>query len=139
MRSSEAMNAWRRDCSTTPLRASTSTSARSAVDPLPFVPFEVPCRRSDARATCSSWSSKIAFVSYSSRPMSVDLPSSTDPAVANRSSSLEVSLTLPILHGGLGHAVVGARLAALGDAGRGDLGDDVLERRGPGLDRAGDD
>ena len=32
MRSSEAMNAWRRDCSSTPLRASTSTSARSAVD-----------------------------------------------------------------------------------------------------------
>jgi hypothetical protein len=32
IRSSEAMNAWRRDCSTTPLRASTRTSARSAVD-----------------------------------------------------------------------------------------------------------
>ncbi len=32
MRSSDAMNAWRRDCSTMPLRASTSTRARSAVD-----------------------------------------------------------------------------------------------------------
>ena len=32
MRSSDAMNACRRDCSRTPLRASTSTSARSAVD-----------------------------------------------------------------------------------------------------------
>ena len=32
MRSSEAMNAWRRDCSSTPLRASTRTSARSAVE-----------------------------------------------------------------------------------------------------------
>ena len=32
MRSSEAMKAWRRDCSSTPLRASTRISARSAVD-----------------------------------------------------------------------------------------------------------
>ena len=32
MRSSEAMNACRRDCSSTPMRASTSTIARSAVD-----------------------------------------------------------------------------------------------------------
>ncbi len=32
MRSSEAMNACRRDCSTTPLRASIRISARSAVD-----------------------------------------------------------------------------------------------------------
>ena len=32
MRSSDARNAWRRDCSTMPLRASTRTSARSAVD-----------------------------------------------------------------------------------------------------------
>ena len=32
MRSSEAMNACRRDCSSTPLRASTRISARSAVE-----------------------------------------------------------------------------------------------------------
>ncbi len=32
MRSSEQMNAWRRDCCTTPLRASISTMARSAVE-----------------------------------------------------------------------------------------------------------
>ena len=32
IRSSDAMNACRRDCSSTPLRASMSTSARSAVD-----------------------------------------------------------------------------------------------------------
>ena len=32
MPSSEAMNAWRRVCSTTPLRASTRTIARSAVE-----------------------------------------------------------------------------------------------------------
>src|SRR5918999_5591494 len=44
-------------------------------------------RRSDVSSTCSSWSSKIDFVSYSSRPISVDLPSSTEPAVAKRTSS----------------------------------------------------
>jgi hypothetical protein len=32
MPSSDAMKAWRRVCSTTPVRASTSTIARSAVD-----------------------------------------------------------------------------------------------------------
>jgi hypothetical protein len=32
IRSSEAMNAWRRLCSTTPVRASTSTMARFAVE-----------------------------------------------------------------------------------------------------------
>ena len=32
MPSSEARNAWRRDCSSTPLRASMSTRARSAVE-----------------------------------------------------------------------------------------------------------
>ena len=32
MRSSEAMKAWRLDCSTTPARASTSTIDRSAVE-----------------------------------------------------------------------------------------------------------
>ena len=35
-------------------------------------------------STASSWSSKIALESSSSRPMSVDFPSSTDPAVATR-------------------------------------------------------
>src|ERR1700757_2133677 len=72
--------------------------------------------------------------------MSVDLPSSTDPHVTSRTSSadaasapsnpepLEVADTLPVLHGCLGDSVVRARLAALGDAGRGDLGDDRLER-----------
>ena len=49
--------------------------------------------------------------------------------VATRPS--EVALALAVLHRGLGDAVVGARLAALGDPRRGDLGDDVLERRAP--------
>ena len=35
-------------------------------------------------STASSWSSKIDLESSSSRPMRVDLPSSTEPAVAKR-------------------------------------------------------
>src|SRR4029079_14181591 len=49
---------------------------------------------------------------------------------------LEVALLLAVLHGGLGRAIVGARLAALGDVRRRDLGDDVLEGRGGGPYRA---
>src|SRR3954462_402489 len=104
-----------------------------------------PCRS-------SSWSARIAFASWSRRPISVDLPSSTEPAVARRSRSdratdaapcpllplpLEVAGNLAVLHGGLADAVVGARLAALGDLRRGDLGHDVVQGgRGRG-DRAG--
>src|SRR6185295_11051992 len=51
--------------------------------------------------------------------------------------SLEVALLLAVLHGGLGDAVIGARLAALGDAGGRDLGDHVGQRLGLGCDRAG--
>ena len=39
-------------------------------------------------STASSWSSKIDLLSYSSRPISVLLPSSTEPAVASLSSSI---------------------------------------------------
>ena len=38
--------------------------------------------------TASNWSEKSDLVSYSSRPIRVDLPSSTLPAVANRSRSM---------------------------------------------------
>src|SRR5215208_3969258 len=88
---------------------------------------------------CSIWSTRICFESKSSRPISVDLPSSTEPAVTRRRSSvpLEVADTLAVLHRGFGDAVVGARLAALGDAGRHDLGDDLLQRRRVGDDAAG--
>src|SRR5215210_1135848 len=91
----------------------------------------------------ASWSAISALASNSSRPISVDLPSSTEPAVATRSISgssrgcrdpregpLEVPDSLAVFHGGFGDAVVGARLAALGHARGGDLGDDVLERGG---------
>src|SRR5439155_26196109 len=82
---------------------------------------------------CSSWSTRICFVSKSSRPISVDLPSSTEPAVTRRNSSvsrnsLEVANALPVLHRGLADAVVGARLAAFGDARRRDLVHHVVER-----------
>src|SRR3954449_6415463 len=93
----------------------------------------------------SSWSARIALASWSSRPISVDLPSSTEPAVARRSRSeratepypwplrpwpLEVAGNLAVLHRGLARTVVGARLAALGDLRGGDLGDDRVELRG---------
>ena len=45
----------------------------------------------DVASTASSWSAKIALASSSSRPMSVDLPSSTEPAVAKRRRSIRSS------------------------------------------------
>src|SRR5918995_7359860 len=75
--------------------------------------------------------------------MSVDLPSSTEPAVANRRSSmcsqpfLEVALALAVFHAGLADAVVGPRGAALGDAGHRGLLDDRLDTHCRRLDGAG--
>src|SRR5919112_849976 len=102
-----------------------------------------PCRS-------SSWSDRIALASCSSRPISVDLPSSTEPAVASRSSPergrrplpfacplLEIAGHLPVLHRGLGDLVVGPRLAALGDRRGGDLVDDVAQGGGGRRHRAG--
>src|SRR5690242_5940952 len=78
---------------------------------------------------CSIWSTKICFVSKSSRPISVDLPSSTDPHVTSRRRSvLEVTDTFPVLHRRFADAVVGARLATFGDTGRRDLRDDLVDR-----------
>src|SRR3954466_15322624 len=83
------------------------------------------------RSTASNWSSKIALESNSSRPMSVDFPSSTDPAVANRKMSiLEVTFLLAIFLGGRAGPVRGAGRAALGDPGGRDLHDDLLDRGG---------
>src|SRR5215831_13722949 len=89
-------------------------------------------RRRETSSMCSSWSTKICFVSKSSRPISVDLPSSTEPQVTRRRSSVEswaseVANALSVLHGGLAEAVVGARLAALGDSRGGDLLHDRLD------------
>src|SRR5204862_4437334 len=99
----------------------------------------------------SSGSSRTCAESYSTRPVRSLLPSSTDPAVATRSSvagwagagasgpwplPLEVATPLAVLHGGLGHSVVGARLAALCHARGGDLGHHLLERCRARLDAA---
>src|SRR4051812_6798072 len=103
-----------------------------------------PCRS-------SSWSARIAFASCRRRPISVDLPSSTEPAVARRSRSerateppwplwplpLEVAGNLAVLHRGLADPVVGPRLAALGDLRRRDLRDDVVQGGRGRRDRAG--
>src|SRR6266545_2833184 len=74
--------------------------------------------------------------------MSVDLPSSTEPQVTRRRSSAcwaasEIADTLAVLHRGFGEAVVRARLAALGDTGRGDLVDHGADRRRVRDDTAG--
>src|SRR6478609_7333838 len=73
--------------------------------------------------------------------MSVDLPSSTEPHVTRRRSSVawacsEVANALPVLHRGFREAVVGARLSALGDVRRGDLLHDRLDRGRRRLDTA---
>src|SRR5438445_6503757 len=108
----------------------------------------------EARATAASWSSNIARVSCSSRPISVLLPSSTLPAVMKRNTPRsstasgfrsispsklisEVSLLLAPLHGGFRSLVVHARRPALGDSGQHGLGDDLSRRCGGGLHRAG--
>src|SRR5207248_675077 len=84
-------------------------------------------------------------------PIRVLLPSSTEPAVAMRSVlarrsttgsgwplpsmtvSLEVATAFAVLHGRLAHSVVGARLAALGDARGCDLLNHGVERDRPRL------
>src|SRR5436190_17658804 len=65
--------------------------------------------------------------------MRVDFPSSTEPHVTRRRSSAcwaasEIADTLAVLHRSLGEAVVGARLAALGQPRRRDLVDDSADR-----------
>src|SRR2546423_5007073 len=108
----------------------------------------------DARATAASWSSKMARVSCSSRPISVLLPSSTLPAVMKRSTPrssvavvlrsisprsvmLEVAFLLAPLHGRFRSLVVHAGRASLGDGGQRRFGDDLGGSRRHGFDRAG--
>src|SRR5437588_9538069 len=91
--------------------------------------------------------------------MRVDLPSSTEPAVAMRNNSelrrrmayalwvadgadplsciSEITFTLAILHRRLSDAIVGAGLPALGDSGGGDLSHHLLERDRAGAHGAG--
>src|SRR4051812_830959 len=116
----------------------------------------------EARCTAASWSSKIARVSCSSRPISVLLPSSTLPAVMKRSTPrwnasteatppgavramlippsfgmLEITFLLAALHGGFRGLVVHAGGAALGDGRQGRLGDDLGGGGGSRFHRAG--
>src|SRR5438105_6599739 len=108
----------------------------------------------EARATAASWSSNIARVSCSSRPISVLLPSSTLPAETKRNTPRsstasgfrsispsklisEVAFLLAPLHGGFRSLIVHARRPALGDSGQHGLGDDLSRRCGGGLHRAG--
>src|SRR6478672_592586 len=141
-------------CSRSARRPSVSRARSAAVRP----------RSRLTRSTAASWSDRTDFVSWSRRPTRVDLPSSTDPAVARRSSVAairrflllgsprsigarnerrtswgcsEIALLLAVLHGGLGDPVVGTRGAALGQGGGGHLEDDVGVRAGRGVDRPG--
>src|SRR5580692_11594561 len=114
-------------------------------------------RRSDAVSMAVSWSSRSWRVSKRSRPMSVLLPSSTDPMVAKRRRSmvsaptsappaggepgrvvmgLEVALALAVLHRRLREAVVGPGGPPLRDARTGDLADDLLHGVGARAHRA---
>src|SRR3989442_8148151 len=108
----------------------------------------------EARATAASWSSNIARVSCSSRPISVLLPSSTLPAVMKRNTPRsstagavrsilpskvisEGSFLLAPFHGGFRGLVVHARGPALGDRGQRRLGDDLGGCCRGGFHRAG--
>src|SRR4029077_10203235 len=108
----------------------------------------------EARATAASWSSKIARVSCSSRPISVLLPSSTLPAVIKRSTPKsptagalrsispsnvisEVPFLLASFHGSFRSLIVHARRPAFGDRGQRRLGYDLGRCCGGGLHRAG--
>src|SRR3954447_5090714 len=91
-----------------------------------------------ARSTEASWSSKMALESNSSRPIRVLLPSSTEPAVASRNSSIsEIPFLLAVLHGRLGEPVVGPGGTSLGDAGGRHLLDDLVDGGRHRLHRAG--
>src|SRR5687768_14719961 len=110
-------------------------------------------RRLLVRSMAANWSSKMPFESYSSRPISVLLPSSTDPAVEKRRRStatrcpqlqaplraprLEVAFFLAVFHRRLRERVVGAGGAARGDPGGGRLGHDLLQRGRTRCDGAG--
>src|SRR3954447_20801823 len=118
------------------------------------------------RARASSWSSKRALVSCSKRPISVLLPSSTEPAVVKRSRSVmmappargggpppvsmvrgpgptgpstrsKIPLALAVLHGRLREPVVGAGGTSLGHPAGGRLGHDLLGGDGVGPHGAG--
>src|SRR6185437_13816447 len=183
--------AWRRVCSTSPLRASTSSTARSTLE-APVAMLRVNCRwpgvsattkarrglakkrwatsmvmpcsrsasspsSSSAKSTLSpvvpkrressrnvaSWSSSRPVESAINRPISVDLPSSTEPQARKRSAFLcsatsisEVALALLALHRLMACAVDQAA-SALGESRDAQLVDHRGYVFGIRIDRAG--
>src|SRR5690348_12955271 len=98
-----------------------------------------PPARAVLRATAANWSSSSPLASSSRRPISVLLPSSTLPAVVNRSVPVvmsEIAFTLAQLHGRIRRLVVHAGGAALRDGGAHGLGDDLVGGVGLGSHRA---
>src|SRR5262245_24114597 len=89
-----------------------------------------------------------ALESNSNRPIRVDLPSSTEPAVAMSSSvairilfssrerSSEVALSLAVFHACFGNAVVGAGGASFGQTRHRGLGDHLGHRARKGFHAA---
>src|SRR3954464_13985403 len=82
-----------------------------------------PPRRTDARSTAASWSSWMTRRSYNSLPISVLLPSSTLPAVANLRGCmalefLKITFFFSPLHGRFRSLIVHAGRAALGQGRR---------------------
>src|SRR5215471_21365683 len=111
-------------------------------------------KRLDSRSSASIWSCNTSAALNKRRPISVDLPSSTEPQVRKRkrprctaadrasassgirSSPSEIALALLALHRGVAVAVDEAALPFRA-ARLAQFGDDVADRRGLGLDRAG--
>src|SRR6185312_9989037 len=89
-------------------------------------------------SSAASWSVRMLLLSYSNRPMRVLFPSSTLPAVMNRSKSilkLKVTVLFSVFHGGFGHLVVYARLAAFAGACSRYFTDDIFDGRSRRLHR----
>src|SRR5438045_5124718 len=132
-------------------RSSSSPSSNSEKSISPPV---VPNGR-DSRSNASIWSANTSSALKRRRPISVDLPSSTEPQVRNRrrprwtatgraiaSSGIrtrpasEIALALLALHRGVAVAVDQAALAFRA-ARLAQFGDDLADGRGLGVDRAG--
>src|SRR5437762_7084591 len=129
--------------------SSPSSNSEKSISP-PVVP-----KRRDSRSSASIWSANTSSALKRRRPISVDLPSSTEPQVRNRrrprwtatgraiaSSGIrtrpasEIALALLALHRGVAVAVDQAALAFRA-ARLAQFGDDLADSRGLGGDRAG--
>src|SRR6266550_147155 len=120
-----AMKAWRRLCSVIPRRASSRSTATSAVE-APVTMFRVywMCPGVSAMMKRRFGVAKKRYATSMVMPCS-------------RSAPLEVALALAVFHGRLADPIVAARRAALRDPDRTDLGHDLLEGVRVRLDRRG--